>query len=64
MLDVLDLPALEKVFDDCKKVSEPINYIIHFAGKKAVAEAVEKPLFYYENNLVGSMNLMKCMIKF
>lgn len=35
--------------------------VIHFAGLKAVAESVEKPLRYYENNVQGTMNLLKAM---
>jgi len=35
--------------------------VIHFAGLKAVAESVEKPLFYYENNVGGTINLLQAM---
>ena len=35
--------------------------VIHFAGLKAVAESVEKPLWYYENNIGGTLNLLKAM---
>lgn len=38
--------------------------VIHFAGLKAVGESVEKPLEYYENNLVGTLNLLKSMKKY
>ncbi|OAY63337.1 Bifunctional UDP-glucose 4-epimerase and UDP-xylose 4-epimerase 1 [Ananas comosus] len=31
--------------------------VIHFAGLKAVGESVAKPSLYYENNLVGTINL-------
>lgn len=37
------------------------DLVIHFAGLKAVGESVEKPLEYYENNVGGTMNLLKCM---
>ena len=37
--------------------------VIHFAGLKAVGESVEKPLSYYENNVIGSLNLFKSMTK-
>lgn len=33
--------------------------IIHFAGYKAVGESVEKPLMYYNNNLLSTINLAK-----
>ena len=33
--------------------------IIHFAGYKAVAESVAKPLMYYHNNLLSTINLAR-----
>ena len=38
--------------------------VIHFAGLKAVAESIEQPLRYYENNVTGTLNLLKCMAEF
>ena len=35
--------------------------VIHFAGLKAVGESVEKPLDYYDNNVVGSLRLLEAM---
>ena len=35
--------------------------VIHFAGWKAVGESVEKPLEYYDNNVGGTINLLKAM---
>lgn len=35
--------------------------VIHFAGMKAVGESVEKPLIYYDNNVVGSLRLLEAM---
>lgn len=35
--------------------------VIHFAGLKAVGESVEKPILYYENNLQGTITLLKAM---
>ncbi len=37
--------------------------IMHFAGLKAVAESVEKPLKYYENNIDSTINLLESMQK-
>lgn len=58
-VDLLDVPAMEKVFEEGK-----YDAVIHFAGLKAVGESVEKPLKYYENNVGGTINLMKCMKKY
>lgn len=38
-----------------------IDAVVHFAGLKAVGESVKKPLWYYQNNLVGTMNLVELM---
>ncbi len=35
--------------------------VIHFAGLKAVGESVAKPLYYYQNNLMATMNLCQVM---
>ena len=54
----------------CPEEMEPIfkentfDAVIHFAGLKAVGESVEKPLEYYENNLLSTLNVLKCMKEF
>lgn len=40
-----------------------IEVVIHFAAFKHVGESQSKPLEYYENNLCGSINLLKAMRK-
>ena len=57
-VDLLDQPALEKVFE-----SSNFDAVIHFAGLKAVGESVEQPLRYYDNNVTGTINLLKAMQK-
>lgn len=54
--DVLDLPLLQKVFDQ-----HDFFAVIHFAGLKAVGESVIKPLKYYQNNVIGTLNLLQAM---
>lgn len=39
----------------------PADAVIHFAGYKAVGESCEKPVMYYHNNLVGTLNLLEAM---
>jgi len=58
-VDLLDVSAMEKVFEEGN-----FDLVIHFAGLKAVGESVEKPLMYYENNVGGTINLLKSMKKF
>ena len=57
--DLLDLAALEKIFEENK-----IDAVIHFAGLKAVGESVQKPVEYYHNNITGALMLIKAMRKY
>lgn len=58
--DILNQATLENVFASEKN----IEAVIHFAALKAVGESVVKPLWYYENNVTGTLNLLKAMEKF
>lgn len=53
-------------FDDSFAIFQEndIRGIIHFAAYKSVAESVEKPLLYFENNLNSLINLLKCVQEF
>lgn len=57
--DLLDKEGMRKIFNENK-----IRAVIHFAGLKAVGESVEKPLEYYKNNVVGTLNLLEVMKEF
>ena len=54
--DIRDAEALDKAFSEFKPEA-----VIHFAGLKSVGESVEQPLTYYENNVAGSVELLKAM---
>lgn len=54
--DIRDKKALEDVFE-----RYDIDSVIHFAGLKAVGESVEKPLYYYDNNISGTLVLLEVM---
>lgn len=41
--------------------NERFEAVIHFAGLKAVGESVQKPLMYYDNNLIGTIVLLEVM---
>ncbi|PAQ13799.1 UDP-glucose 4-epimerase GalE [Bacillaceae bacterium SAOS 7] len=58
-VDLRNERALEKVF-----ATFSIEAVVHFAGLKAVSESVDRPLFYYENNIGGTITLCKVMDKF
>jgi len=38
-----------------------IEAVIHFAGFKAVGESVQEPILYYDNNVGGTISLLKAM---
>ena len=57
--DVRDREKLEEIFSAHK-----IDWVIHFAGLKAVGESVQKPIEYYDNNLVSTLVLLETMKKF
>jgi UDP-glucose 4-epimerase len=52
-IDVCDKSALSNLFDKYH-----FEGVIHFAAYKAVGESVAKPLDYYENNLLGLVNVL------
>lgn len=60
----LDLTDYELLKTEFFEIEGQIDGIIHFAALKAVGESVEKPLLYYQNNLNGLINLLKCAHKF
>ncbi|THB70335.1 MAG: UDP-glucose 4-epimerase GalE [Desulfobulbaceae bacterium] len=56
--DLLNINDLARIF---YSTDVPIDGVIHFAGLKAVGESVEKPLLYYQNNVIGTLNLLEIM---
>jgi UDP-glucose 4-epimerase len=60
MFEKFDMCDRGKVMD-CFKNHPGIEAIIHFAAHKAVPESVDKPLMYYENNLLSLINLLEAM---
>jgi UDP-glucose 4-epimerase len=58
-VDLRDRAALAEAVS--MAAAEGAGAVVHFAGLKAVAESVTKPLDYYENNVVGTLNLVRVM---
>ena len=54
--DVRDADLLARVF-----AQHPIDGVIHFAALKAVGESVREPLRYYDNNVAGTVALLRAM---
>ena len=51
-----DGDALAELFEE-----EQISDVLHFAGLAYVGESVQDPLWYYENNLNGSLSLVSAL---
>ncbi|EKO3486214.1 UDP-glucose 4-epimerase GalE [Vibrio fluvialis] len=56
--DIRDEAFLDSVF-----AKHDIQAVIHFAGLKAVGESVSKPIEYYDNNVNGTLVLVRSMRK-
>ncbi|MBI2418641.1 MAG: UDP-glucose 4-epimerase GalE [Ignavibacteriales bacterium] len=55
-VDLLNRTAMLHAFKDLH-----IDAVIHFAAFAYVGESVENPLMYYENNVIGSYNLISVL---
>ena len=43
--------------------AENVDSVIHFAARKQVGESVEKPLWYYQQNINGMLNVLEgCLL--
>jgi UDP-glucose 4-epimerase len=56
--DCRDLDILDTIFTENR-----IDCVIHFAAYKAVNESLEKPLKYFDNNLIGLIRVLEAMQK-
>src|SRR3990167_3390807 len=54
--DIRNKADIRKVFDNNR-----IDVVIHFAALCSVNESMEKPELYFENNVLGSTNLLETM---
>lgn len=57
-VDIRDEAALAGVLAE-----ERPDAVVHFAGLKAVGESVAEPLRYYDNNVTGTLSLLRAMEK-
>lgn len=54
--DIRDAKLLAELFG-----KEKFDAVIHFAGLKAVGESTQKPLLYFDNNIIGTLTLLNAM---
>ena len=48
-----------KNLDICMKACEGIDYVLNQAAWGSVPRSIEMPLFYCENNIMGTLNMME-----
>jgi len=62
--DIRNEDLMRKVFEIARANKTPIDNVIHLASLKQVLESQKKPITYWENNLIGTINLLKIMKEF
>jgi UDP-N-acetylglucosamine 4-epimerase len=48
-----------KDFDICMKACEGVDYVLHQAAWGSVPRSIEMPLFYCQNNIDGTLNMLE-----
>ena len=62
--DLRNINDIKKAFEASRKEKKSIEAVIHLAGLKSALESNLSPLEYYENNVVGSLNLLREMANY
>lgn len=52
-----------KNIDTCKKACEDVDFVLHQAAWGSVPRSLKMPVFYVENNIVGTMNMLEAAAK-
>lgn len=55
-IDIRDQDKLKKFFKE-----QQFSAVIHFAGLKSVEDSISNPDLYFQNNVLGSQNLINCI---
>jgi len=63
-IDLKNYKKVEEIFHNAHAANQSIEAVIHFAGLKSVSESIYEPLKYWENNVIGTINLLKIMGKY
>ena len=59
--DIRDKNLLGNIFEESIEIGNPITAVLHFAGLKSVSDSISAPISYWENNLIGTINLVDVM---
>lgn len=54
--DIRDLPHLQKVFEEIQP-----EIVIHMAAQPLVRDSYKKPVYTYEVNVMGTVNVLECV---
>lgn len=54
--DIRDYKALKQAFDECCP-----EIVIHLAAQPIVRESYENPIYTYETNVMGTVNILECI---
>ena len=58
----IDIAKVENPMDEIfRKHKGSVDCVVHFAALKAVGESESKPVQYWENNIISTLNLIKTM---
>ena len=55
--DLLNRTDIDRVFEQCSPVA-----VMHFAALSQVGESMQKPGLYWQNNVMGSLNLIRAAV--
>ena len=61
--EILDIDLLDEIALSNSLKGKFFDGVIHFAAKSIVGESIQKPYYYYRNNLIGTLNLVDQMLK-
>lgn len=59
--DLRDKKLIKSIFEKYRSTKDEIKGVIHFAGLKSVKESFDKPLYYWNNNVTSTINLLEIM---
>lgn len=54
--DIRDYPSLKKVFDEVKP-----EIVFHLAAQPIVRDSYQDPVYTYETNVMGTVNILECI---
>ena len=61
--EVIEVDLLNHAKLQNSLINRNFDGVIHFAGKSLVGESIKTPQMYFQNNVVGTINLIEVMLK-